>query len=237
MTIEHVPGLIAAASQAANTAAPWWGPMTIQVIGTLVGSLGGVAVGAHLVGRRETATREQQRTADALYLTVTISGMLEEFTSNCADVAADDGLSRGQRGPDGHLHKQVQDLHFDYSGVEVVWRSLPGELLDQVHSIPRRLENIRRNLTYLANSDGDDDDYFAKRMRSHAELGLHAATVSKRLRTAVGLSPMIDPESNAVPWLEEMLAERKRIDDMYEKQQREMWTELTGRSSTIPPSP
>lgn len=218
----------AVANESATNTAPWWGPPALQLFGTLVGSLGGVWIGARLVGKRERAASEQKRVADVLFLTVTISGILERFASYCADVASDDGTYRGERDRDGLLRAQIPAPTLDYAGVDVVWMSLPGRLLDQIHAVPRRLENLERYLEYIAENDGDEDRYFADRRRRYAELGLKAAAVSQSLRQHAGLSPEIDPTSKTVPWLKEMLARRIRLDQAYDEQQRRTWATLAG---------
>ncbi|WP_205392634.1 hypothetical protein [Xanthomonas hydrangeae] len=155
---------------------------------------------------------------------------MERFTAACADVAGDDGTYRGQVGLDGRLAIQVASPSLDYADIEVVWMALPGALLDQVHSVPRKLENIQRYLEFMADNL-DDDRYFADRQRKYAELGLHAAAASMDLRKHVGLDPMIDPESSTVAWLEEKLSERIRLDTAYEEQQAAMWSALTPPAS------
>lgn len=228
MDIAQLPVLAAAATTAASTAAPWWGPLGLQLIGTLGGSLGGVWIGARLVGRREHAAREQKRVADALYLAVTVSGVLERFASDCGDVAGDDGTCRGQTGPDGELSVQVNAPALDYAGLDVVWMALPGALLDQVHSIPRKHENVEGYLGFLGQSD-NEESYFADRQRKYAELGLAASGASRALRSYAGLSPEIDSTSTTVSWLETVLEKRIRIDKEHEEQQVEMWNSLAER--------
>ncbi|KQR12860.1 MULTISPECIES: hypothetical protein [Xanthomonas] len=220
------------AAQVASSSAPLWGSL-LQLAGTLAGSLGGVWIGAHLVARREQLAREQKRSADALYLAVTISGILESFIAECADVAGDDGTCRGQKGPDGELTIQVATPSLDYANIEVVWMALPGALLDQVHSVPRKLENIQRYLDFMADNL-DEDRYFADRQRKYAELGLHAAAISVGLRMQVGLDPTIDSESNTVAWLKEKLSERIRLDKAFEDQQGVWVAASSTPASTVP---
>ncbi|WP_233372672.1 hypothetical protein [Xanthomonas hortorum] len=167
-------------------------------------------------------------------MAVTISGILERFTAECADVAGDDGTCRGQVGPDGELAIQVVPPSLDYANVEVVWMALPGALLDQVHSVPRKLENIQRYLNFMADN-GDDDRYFADRQRKYAKLGLHAAATSMELRTHVGLDAMIDSESSTVTWLKEKLSERIRLDKAFDEQQA-VWVSALSRPASTGPA-
>lgn len=191
-----------AAAKAAPLLAPptWWAPHAVQTLGTLAATSAGVWVGAWLVTRREAGVRQEKRTADALFLAVTISGVLEKFVSACADVAYDDGLRKGERDIHGDLRIQVTAPLLNYSDLEVDWKSLPGQLLDKVHSIPRRLATLTEYLAWLS-EEGSEDIFFSDRRLKFAELGLHAASVSEELRVSVGLEPRIDPNSRAVEWL------------------------------------
>lgn len=197
--------LLAATAATAATPLPpptWWAPHAVQTLGTLAATSAGVWVGAWLVTRRETAVRKEKRTADALFLAVTVSGRLEQFVSVCSDVAADDGLRRGERDVHGNLRIQVKAPLLNYADLDVEWKSLPGHLLDKVHSIPRRLATLTEYLAW-ASEESYEDLFFADRQRKFAELGLHAAAVSEELRASVGLPPKIDPNSKTVNYLNE----------------------------------
>ncbi len=210
---------------------PWWGPLLIQTLG----SLGGVWAGATLVGRREHHSRELKRQADIAYLVVTVSGLLEQFVSDCADLAADDGTSQGQVGPNGR-QAQVRPPTLDLSKLDVEWMALPSNLLDQLHSIPIRLDTIRRYLSFHA-SVLDEDDYFDERQLKYTELGLKAAEASKTLRTFGGLPPLIDADNNTATWLNEnrakLLSRRARV----EEEQARMHALLSATPSSHSPTP
>jgi len=77
------------------------------------------------------------------------------FVSDCADAAAEDGTSHGQVGPH-ELVAQVKPLQLTFSALEVQWMALPPNLLDQLHSTPIKLDNVRRFLSF--HSGGLDDD-------------------------------------------------------------------------------
>lgn len=233
MDLWHV-GLLAATTGVAPEIAkgpPWWAVEAIKVIGTLAATLAGIVIGAWLVTRREASVRKEQRAADALFLAVTISGKVEEFVSACSSVSSDNGLNRGQRNPEGYLEAQVQAPNLSFFDDQVVWKALPGKLLDDVHSIPRRHETLRELLSSTA-EHGDDDDYFAARQRGYTELGIYAADVSARLRTTVGLDAQIDPNGASIPFLRRQRDRFKEIDDHWEERARQSQDELMASAGT-----
>lgn len=201
--------LLAAARGATSCVAStsWVGPV-LQFLGTI----GAVGVGAYLISRREQKAHERKESADKLFLAVTVSAVLEAFTSDCADVADDDGTSEGRRTPEGELRPQVETPDLNYASLGVVRMALPAFLLDQVHALPRKIDSARRYLGFIASFD--EDDYFFERQLKYAELGVVAAQVSERLRLHVGLPPLIDPDSTTRQWIE------KRLDALREIEQR-----------------
>ena len=204
------------------TAPTWWATHVAQTFGTLLATSAGVWIGARLVERRESKVRDEKRDADALFLAVTVSGMLERFVSDCANVASDDGTYHGQRTLEGNLEEQVPDASISYADLDVEWKSLPGKLLDQVHSIPRKLQTTQEYLKFIA--DHLDDDYFPERQIKFAELGLAAADASGSLRESVNLSRQIDPESTTVIWLKNM-AEKLQEEKQKRDQENKSWLE------------
>lgn len=228
------PVWVGAAAAAGDVTKPeWWAPVLLQTFGTLVATTVGVAVGAWLVSRRESAVRVEKREADRLYLAITVSGVLEQFVSGCAAVASDDGTQPGSSSHE-RLTEQKPMPSLDLSALDVEWKSLDGVLLDKVHSVPRRLTTL---VDYLKNASDyyEDDDYFAARRRKSAELGLHAAQVSAELRESVGLTSLIDPSSTTVSWLKEQLEKRVRIDEVRDEAQAKMWRDLGGLTEPTPP--
>lgn len=116
---------------------------------------------------------------------------------------------------------QFPDPVLDYAGLVVVWSALPARLLDQVHSIPRRLDSARRHLNAIAEHANDPEWYFSDRMRKYAELGIYASKVSKLLRTEVGLTALIDPDSQTLPYLNERFVELTHLDEERTERERE----------------
>lgn len=236
MDVWHAGLVVAAAAltKEASNLPPWWATEVIKLISTLAATIAGIWVGAWLITRREAAVRHEQRAEDALFLAITISGKLEEFSSACASVSGDDGTSRGQPDVDGRRVAQVKAPRLSYADFSVVWKSIPAKLLDDLYSIPRRLQNAEDYLSFI-HQECDDEQYFAERQRRYTNLGLYAAEVSERVRTSVGLAPQIDPESNTVTWLGEQRDRFKAIDERREEQDRKMHEELSGMAAASSP--
>jgi membrane protein implicated in regulation of membrane protease activity len=242
MDIHSLSWLSAAVASVAVTksiaVAPWWGPLIIQV----AGSLGGVFAGAYLVNRRERESKKEKKSVEALYLAVTVSAVLDKFVADCADVAADDGTYRGEldytHDNQGVRTAQEKAPELDYAGLDVAWVSLPAKLLDAVHALPRKLRSGRRYLAYVHDNDGGPyDDYFAARQLKYAELGVAADEVTQELRKSVGLAPAGDPDSTTSTWLRERLAELKGRAEVGLKEQARSSAELAALAAASSPTP
>jgi hypothetical protein len=216
----------ASASQPAARAAAsnaWsWAPL-LQWMATLISVGIGAWLSAWFIDRRENRARLQAREADFSYLAVTVSAVLHAFVSECASAANDDGLSRGQldytRHPEGERTKQVPDPRLSYAGLDVAWKAMPIDLLDRLHALPARLEQVRKYLAEGVDQDGGGDDYFARRRLNYAELGVDAGKLLTDLRIKAGLSASFGTGYNALSDLDETLAELRKKDESYWAQQ------------------
>lgn len=232
-------GMAAAAAAATKTAAtaPWWGPLTIQ----LIGSLGGVFAGAYLVGRRERGSRKEKKDEDMVFLAVTVSAVLEKFVYDCADVVADDGTSHGQldytADPQGVRVAQVTPPTLDYKDVNVAWTSLTGDLLDRVHALPLNLTSTRRALAnHFDNDSPPYDDYFAERQMAYAVIAVMAAQLALDLRRSAKLAPLSERFMKTLNWISERLADMENRREAYFKRQVEMSAELAASISPNEPA-
>ena len=68
----------------------------------------GVIVGSTISWFQTYWTNKQAAKRDAKYLAIRVVCILDKFVEDCADVVSDDGLSFGQRTPDGLLEPQVK---------------------------------------------------------------------------------------------------------------------------------
>lgn len=211
-----------------------WIPVVTGVL-ALIGAIAGTWINAHFTRGREAAAHERVRLADFLYLAVTVSAALDAFASRCAAVVSDDGTCHGQRdysnGSQGELVVQVLPPTLDLSGLDVVWKSMPVDLLDQVHSLPIKLANAEAYLDFVAefDSSGDGSDYFADRRLKYARIGVAAIEVIIALRARAGLRPQIDEDDTTMPFLRQQLEERTKQAEDARQRQDESMRELAGR--------
>ncbi|WP_146096135.1 hypothetical protein [Xanthomonas arboricola] len=205
-----------------------WIPIVTGVL-ALIGAIAGTWINAYLTRGREADAHERVRLADFLYLAVTVSATLDSFASQCAAVVSDDGMRYGQRdytnSAQGELVVQSPAPKLELAGLDVVWKSMPVDLLDQVHSLPVKLANAKAYLDFVAefDSSGDGSDYFADRRLKYAKIGVATVDVLTALRARAGLRPQIDEEDTTARFLREQLEERTRLAEEARQRQDE-WT-------------
>jgi len=232
--------LAAVSAKAVTTSAPnsWpWIPIVTGVL-ALIGAVAGTWINAYLTRGREADAHERVRLADFLYLAVTVSAALDSFASRCAEVVSDDGTRFGERdhsdNPQGRLVVQVPTPTLDLAELDVVWRSMPVDLLDQVHSLPIKLANAEAYLDFVAEFDasGDGSDYFADRRLRYAKIGVAAIEVLTALRARAGLRPQIDEDDTTKPFLRQQLEERTKLAEGASRRQVELMAELAAKLKT-----
>ena len=106
----------------------------------------------------------------------------------------------GQYDSTGRRTPQVQVPKFDPLGLDVDWASLPAALMDDVLSIPNRVDaanqGIEAAFTYAA-SPPDYEEGFEERQYQYAKLGLKAYEVASRLR---GIANLQDQPPGSLDW-------------------------------------
>lgn len=192
----------------------------------LIGALGGTLLAGTLTRRREAEARDQLKRDDFLYLAVTVSAILDAFVSRCAHVAADDGTLHGRPSPDGQLEMQTPAPTLSFDNLDVVWKSMPVDLLDQLHSLPVRLSNAEAYLDFVAEYEdsGDGSDYFADRQLRYARIGVAAGDLLSALRKRAGLRPQVDDDSTTMDWLRDQLSQYTKRDEEARRRRQE-WQE------------
>lgn len=233
----------AAKSATCAAASSWpWIPIVTGAL-ALIGAIGGTWTNAHFTRKRESEAREDARRAEFLYLAVTISAILDGFISRCAAVVSDDGTRQGQRdysdNPQGDLVVQVPAPKLDLGDLDVVWKSMPVDLLDQVHSLPVRLANAEAYLDFAAEFDSSSDgsDYFADRRLRYAKIGIITGQVLAALRERAGLRPQIDESDTTIPFLQKQLEELEARAEQHAQSQREWAEELTAKVAATQAAP
>ena len=107
----------------------------------------GVALGAVLTLVREWWLQSRKNRKDAEYLSVLVSCALESYAGRCAEVVADDGLSKGQPDEHGYSQRQVEEPTFAPQALEVEWKSLPALLMYKVLDFPNRAEQVAQSVS------------------------------------------------------------------------------------------
>jgi hypothetical protein len=167
---------------------------------TVVGSLGGVLLGAAIPWVREALREKENRQKGALYLSVMVSAHLDRLAYRCQIVAFDDGMEEGRpAGENGEfLAPTTRPPTFDPLEFDVEWKTLPAETMRRILEIPHKLEQLERKLDIIwANEDPwDRGEYFWTRRHQYASLGLEISDMNRALQDIS--SPDRDPEQNEI---------------------------------------
>lgn len=158
---------------------PAWISAAAALLGTIVGGL--LAVGKDIFLERRKLAREKT------YLAVIVSSRLNEFASQCAVVAEDDGTDHGRPASKNGMEHEPTTKAPELKPLEIKvnWEILPNDLLDSIFRLPDQRQMIERHLEYVAEYELDPPEhfeYFFHRRRGYAELAIHASYLAKKLR-------------------------------------------------------
>lgn len=146
----------------------------------------GVAIGALLTYLRELRVEEVKDKRDTSYLAILVVSHLDRFANGCMHVAYDDGTSEGRpAGTDSIYHTPtVKAPEFAPLDIAVEWRVLPRKLMYDILEIPAKQEHLENQLDGVREFDDPPDytEFFWRRRRDYAGLGLQVSAVAKRLR-------------------------------------------------------
>ncbi|PLR32662.1 hypothetical protein CYR32_14900 [Chimaeribacter coloradensis] len=161
---------------------------------------------------KEAISAFLKRKAERAHVTVQLVLLLDQFASECASVAGDDGTWLGQRDKDGGLRAQVDEPKLDYSGIKGEWKSLWPNLIYQVHDLALQQtyadQTIRND--FEESSPPDDNLSFETRQYEYARLGLKAYAIASDLRDRAGLPQRTWNSWNPISYLRETV---QRIDE------------------------
>jgi hypothetical protein len=195
----------------------------IGFVGVIVGTLATIG---YAWWSERTSLRRQAR-----YLAVRVVCILDKFTDDCASVAGDDGLCRGETRPDGCHQVQVPDPAPPAFPEDLNWQSIDCNLMYRILSLPNAMDGVVR----LLSSDDDldtppYDEYFEERQLQYAGLGLDVSQLAQTIRAAYAI-PDLDQNTHLVRYMNEV---KQRI----EKQRDERATKYPaeGLSRFFPPS-
>ncbi len=168
----------------------------------------GVLVGSSISWFQKYWTNKQAAKRDARYLAIRVACILDKFVEDCADVISDNGLSYGQRTPDGLLEPQVRAPGAPIFPEDVDWRSIEHELMYKILSLPSEVEGADRMIKFTESIAGppDFEDWFSERSYHYSRLGLVAYKLSEELCENYGIQKKIYNDWDPLEALKEELS-------------------------------
>jgi hypothetical protein len=177
---------------------------------TAIFGLIGVVVGAFLTIIKEWWFKDREHKKNGEYLAILITSMLERYVAECAEVVSDDGLYHGQPNSNGNRETHTTPPSFKPLSVQVEWKSLPANLMNDVLSFPLEIESANAKIDsvseYVA-TPPDYEEFFEERQYQHALLGIRASKLSALLRTHASLPARAIGEWNPIECMQTRLAE------------------------------
>jgi hypothetical protein len=161
-------------------------------MGEAIFGLLGVLLGAILTWFQSSRTIEAERTKSARYLSMRVVCVLDKYIEACCDVVEDDGLCDGQRDEQGYLEPQVEAPASIEFPTDVDWRSIDHALMYELLSLPNKGERAAKVVTAASGLAfaPDYEEYFDARRSQYCTLGLEAAALADKLRTAYSIPPL-----------------------------------------------
>lgn len=150
----------------------------------------GAGLGGYLTIFNERSKEKHLERKSAAYLAVLVAAHLDQFASQCNDVAYDDGTSEGRpAGEDGQHQVTVSAPQFAPLQMEVDWKALPTDLMYAVLSLPQSQTEINQHLSVVQEfyDPPEHPEYFLTRQIEYARLALRASKTAARLRQHAGL--------------------------------------------------
>ncbi|HTV86969.1 MAG TPA: hypothetical protein VME63_16335 [Dyella sp.] len=180
---------------------------------TAIFGLIGVVVGAFLTIIKEWWFKAKEKEKNAEYLAILITSMLERFVVGCAEVVADDGLYHGQLNSQGERETHTVPPTFDPLSIQVEWKALPANLMNDLLSFPLEIESARTQIDgalEFVSSPPDYEEFFEERQYQYALLGLRASKLSAQLRAHVRLPSRQGGGHSPVSYMQTQLEEIDR---------------------------
>lgn len=120
----------------------------------------------------------------ARYLAIRVTCTLDKYVEDCIEVVYDDGLSYGQRPPDGRLAPQVMAPGPPVFPDDIDWKSIDHELMYEILSFPSDVEAGDNAIAFAWDiaSPPDFEEVFEERAFRYAGFGLTAYELTKKLR-------------------------------------------------------
>lgn len=183
----------------------------------------GVIVGSFIPLIKDLLHKKQSRTEQGTYLAVRVICILDEYTDKCVEVVQDDGTVMGQaaeRDESGYdiYIPQVPLPKAPFFPDDVDWKSIDGNLMYQILSLPNAVRSTNDSINFVANEISSPPGYeelFEARWEGYSNLGLKAIELVELLRKNYGL-PKESPNRWNPDWNPKQYLERK-INDLRAK--------------------
>ena len=143
----------------------------------------GVLIGSAITWFQAVWANKQELDRSARYLAIRITCILDKYAEDCAAVVRDDGLSYGQRTPEGCLEPQVKAPGPPVYPDDVDWKSIDHETMYKILSFPADVESSESIISAaweVAHSP-DYEEWFEERAFWYSQWGLAALALTEDL--------------------------------------------------------
>lgn len=149
----------------------------------------GVLIGSGLTWLQTYWNNRKEKDRNARYLAIRVVCVLDKFLEDCADVVNDDGLSFGQRTPEGYLKPQVRAPLAPVYPDDVDWKSINHELMYRILSLPSEVDGAKSIISFTLNIAGppDFEEWFDERAFWFSQFGLQAKKLTDELCLEYGI--------------------------------------------------
>ena len=144
----------------------------------------GVIVGASITWMQTWWTHKQEQEKSANYLAIRVVNTLRQYLYKCWLVAEDDGLSQGERDPDGCLVPQAKDPGPIHYPEDIDWKSIDSKLAYQLLTLPQMAESAERAIAgsiEFGSGPPDYEEVFEERHLQYSMIGLKVLFLESEL--------------------------------------------------------
>ncbi|MDX2095796.1 MAG: hypothetical protein SFW64_07670 [Alphaproteobacteria bacterium] len=180
-------------------------PDVKEAISTLLGAL--IALGGTWLFNQHNTEKA------ARYLAIRVVCIFDKYLTDCVAVVKDDGLSYGQRTPEGYLDPQVSSPGAPLFPTDVDWKSIDHNLMYEILSFPSDVDAADESIAFtwrVIASPPDFDEYFEERAFHYAQFGLRAHELASRLRKKYNIPAKKYGDWNPITELEQEWDKLKR---------------------------
>ena len=167
----------------------------------------GVLIGSGITWFQTIWVSKQELDRSARYLAIRVACILDKYVEDCAAVVRDDGLSYGQRTPEGYLEPQVKAPGPPVYPDDVDWKSIDHEMMYKILSFPSDVEGGEGIISAAWEVAGppDFEEWFEERAFWYAQFGLAAYALAEDLSKKYGIHKKAYKDWNPVAELKKEL--------------------------------